>query len=108
MLRANSHTTDDWTVPSFCESCGQPYPWTQSKIEAAKEILELQTALTAQEKADFNADMNDIVRDVPRTRAAALRIKSLITKLPGAAGSVLRDLFVEVASETAKKIITGS
>jgi hypothetical protein len=27
--------------PSYCIKCGKPYPWTQSSIEAAKELIEL-------------------------------------------------------------------
>lgn len=94
-------------VPSFCRSCGSPYPWTEQKLRAAKELLENAKPLAAEEKAAFDADINDIARDAPRTQAAAIRIKGLLAKIPGAVGSALRDIAVDVASEAAKKIILG-
>ena len=35
-----------FSVPSYCVSCGAPYPWTSSAIEAAQELIELSDSLT--------------------------------------------------------------
>lgn len=107
MLAANPHTTDPWRVPLFCEHCGKVFPWTHRALVAAREIVAGEQALTAQDKASFEVDVSDVIRDVPRTRAAAIRIRGLLAKVPSAVGSALRDIVVDVASEAAKKIILG-
>ncbi|MGH7813035.1 MAG: DUF2321 domain-containing protein [Candidatus Binataceae bacterium] len=94
-------------APAFCHNCGNAYPWTAAALAAANEIVEREETLTTDDKAEFEADVNDVIRDVPRTRAAAIRIKGFLAKIPGAAASALRDIVVDIASEAAKKIILG-
>ncbi len=98
---------DNFAAPNFCRSCGKPYPWIERKLQAAKELIEPEQTLTANERTAFEADINDITRDVPRTQAAAIRIKGFLVKVPGAVGSALRDIVVDIASEAAKKTIFG-
>ena len=107
MLAANPHTTDPWRVPLFCENCGNPYPWTERRLQAAKELIDQEQTLAADEKDALEADINAITRDLPRTRAAAIRIKGFLAKTSGAVGSALRDIVVDVASEAAKQILLG-
>jgi hypothetical protein len=93
--------------PRHCEACGTSYPWTDRKLQAARELIESEQALAADEKLALQADINDVTRDAPRTTPAAVRIKALLVKIPGAVGSALRDIVIDVASEAAKKIILG-
>jgi hypothetical protein len=98
---------NEYSAPAFCRGCGKPYSWTERALLAAKEILDGEQALTPEDRDTFEIDVNDIIRDVPRTRAAAFRIKAFLGKVPGAMGAALRDIVVDVASEAAKKIILG-
>ncbi len=97
----------DFPPPNFCRNCGKPYPWTEQKLLAVKELIEREQRLSATEKAALEADIDDITRDVPRTQAAAIRVKGFLAKIPGALGSALRDIVVDVASEAAKRTISG-
>ena len=47
------------------------------------------------------------MKDSPATRVAATRIKKVVLKVGGPLGESLRSLLVDIASETAKKIILG-
>jgi hypothetical protein len=94
-------------VPAFCRACGSAYPWTESKIEAAKQLIELAEKLDDAEKATLTADLPDLVRDTPRTQVAATRFKRLAAKVGGGITSALRDIIVDIASEAAKKVILG-
>ena len=96
-----------YELPSFCEACGKPYPWTERKLQAAKELIDREQSLAPHEKIALEADISDITHDAPRTQAAAIRIKGFLAKVPGVVGSALRDIVVDVASEAAKKIILG-
>lgn len=100
--------TSHYRAPAFCHNCGRAYPWTDSKIEVAKELIALAEKLGDAEKAALTADLPDLVRDTPRTQVAATRFKKLATKVGGGITSALRDIVVDVASEAAKKIILGS
>lgn len=97
----------DFEPPNFCRNCGKPYPWTERRLQAAKELIDQEQTLAPDEKIALEADINDITHDAPRTQAAAIRIKAFLAKVPGVVGSALRDIVVDVASETAKKIILG-
>lgn len=89
--------------PSFCRSCGVSFPWTERKISAAIELAALD--LTEQDAEEFRDSVNEIARDTPRARVAASRVKALLGKFSSTTAQVVRELLVDVASETAKKII---
>jgi hypothetical protein len=74
-------------------------------LEAAKELIALQSELSASEKDAMNNSIDEIVKDSPRTIVEASKFKIAISKVGVAVGQGLRDILVDVASETAKKII---
>jgi len=51
--------------------------------------------------------LDDIVADTPKTPVAASRFKRLVAKPGGAAAEAFMDIFTDIASETAKKMIWG-
>ena len=53
-------------APSFCRECGQAYPWTKTKIDAAKELAQ-ELELPEEEQAVLAKSIEDIVSDTPRT-----------------------------------------
>jgi hypothetical protein len=99
--------SSDYKMPWFCHNCGKPYPWTESRIQAAKELIELEDKFSDAEKIALAADLPDLIRDTPRTQVAATRFKKLAAKAAGGVASALRDIIVDVASEAAKKTILG-
>lgn len=97
---------------SFCPDCGEPYPWTEAKLKAARELADLLEELSPEEREILKKSFDDIVWDTPQTAVAATRFKKLCAKAAKAAttaGKVaaekLWELVVDIASETAKKII---
>lgn len=91
-----------FTLSAYCYSCGKPYPWTEEKIKALNEAISL-SEITDQEKEEFVKNIPDIVSENPRTKVAALKIKMIGAKVGKEIWSVTRDIFVDIASETAKK-----
>ena len=94
---------DRFPLPAHCGGCGNPYPWTERKIAAAIELAALE--LSEEDAEEFNNSVNEIARDTPQAQVGATRIKGLLHKAAPAAAQVIRNLVVDVASETAKKII---
>ncbi len=98
---------DDFLFPGFCRHCGTPYPWTQAKIQAAKDLAEEIEGLDHSEKELLKKSIDEIVRDTPQTPVAATRFKRLVMKGGKELVSVFKEVLVDVVSETAKKTIWG-
>lgn len=92
-------------APSYCHSCGAPYPWTLLALEAAQELLEIEDILSKEELDYLSKNMSAIVSDTPKTPVVATKLKLAIGKLSSNVGSAIYDIFVDVASETAKKTL---
>jgi hypothetical protein len=92
-------------APAFCGQCGQPYPWTQAKLEAAREYAKDLEGLSDAEREQLTKSLDDLVVDVPMTKVSAGRFKRLALKAGGGAAETLRELLVDVMSEAAKKIL---
>jgi hypothetical protein len=92
-------------VRKFCHTCGQPYRWTESKLAAAKEYADELDALSAEEKAILKKSLDDLVRDTPQANVAGLRFKKIMAKVGKEGASAIRDIIVDVLSETAKKAV---
>jgi hypothetical protein len=94
-----------YSIPAFCYNCGEPYPWIQRRLEAAKEQIELEQSLSADDKAALKTDIEDIAHNSPRAENAAKRAKAIFQKIGSTVGSTLRDVFVNFASDVLKKIL---
>lgn len=100
-------TANKTPAPSYCYNCGNPYPWTESALESAKELLALENILSQDELDYFNENMPSITVDTPKTKVVATKLNMYISKASSVVGSTLKDIIVEIGSETAKKIILG-
>jgi len=96
-----------WMRPSFCTNCGKPYPWTEAKLKAAQELVDELDKLTPEERELLKKSLDDIMLDTPQTIVAATKFKKIAAKAGEATVKELRKLVVDIASETAKKIILG-
>jgi hypothetical protein len=90
-------------VPSYCPNCGEPYPWTQKKIQIAIQIFAEFGDLDEQEKKTIEQDVENIAKDVPEAELSAMRIK----RIWGKYGPICRELILELTSRTAAHILKG-
>ncbi|WP_033169456.1 DUF2321 domain-containing protein [Selenomonas sp. ND2010] len=96
-----------YSAPAYCHNCGEPYPWTQRRIAAAQELFS-DFDLTTEDRDKLDRCFPNIVADTPMTTVSANRVRNYLEKLPAYVSSCLRDILVDIASETAKKIIWPS
>ena len=94
-----------YNKPAFCHNCGRPYPWTDSKLRAARALSDELDNLTPDERDLLKKSLDDIVRDTPQTTLSALRFKKIAAKAGLTAANALRDILVDIVSEAAKKVI---
>jgi len=97
----------EYHPPAYCADCSSAFPWTVRRLEAARELALELDQLSDDEREQLQAALPDLVRDVPRTQVAAGRFKRLVAKAGGEAATAFREILVDVASETAKKVIWG-
>jgi hypothetical protein len=85
--------------------CGNPFPWTETALAAAREYTDDLDQLDNDEKTSLKETFADLTVDTARTPLAASRFKKFVTKVGPVAGEVLRKIVETIATEAAKKSI---
>jgi hypothetical protein len=94
-----------FTAPAFCLNCGVAYPWTQAKIQAARELAQELDTLSVQERDILEKSIDDLIKGTPSTPVAATRFKKTMVKIGQTSASMFREILTDVLSETAKKML---
>lgn len=97
----------EYSPPSFCHKCGAAYPWTEAKLQAARELADELDELSPDEIEVLKGSLDDLVADTPRTTLAATRFKKLVAKVGPAVADGFKEILTDVVSESAKKMIWG-
>ena len=100
-FRGYRNPVESAVVPSYCPNCGKPYPWTESKIVTAIQILTEFGKLDEKEKETIEQDIKNIARDIPQAELSAMRIKRIWEKCSRAGYEII----MEFASRTAAKVL---
>ena len=93
--------------PSYCHKCGAAYPWTQARLQAARELADELDELSPDEIDVLKGSLDDLVADTPRTALAATRFKKLVAKVGPVVADGFKQILIDVVSESAKKMIWG-
>jgi len=93
----------DQKAPAFCPNCGEPYPWTKTKIQAAYDLARELENISDDDKEILTQSINEIVKDGPRTTLAAARFKKILSKTSKTIVYAFRDILVDIVSEAVKK-----
>lgn len=94
-----------YRVPAYCENCGRPFPWTASRVAAAKELAEELPGLTDEQKKSLATTVDDLLSDTARTPLAESRFRKLMVNAGKDAAEAMRKLLIDVVSETVKKTL---
>lgn len=108
LLRGNERT-DGWfvgmTLPAFCFACGKPFPWTERRVQAAKDLADEVEGLEGAELTKAKDSFIVLVSDTPQTPVAAARVTKLLQKAGPVIGGGIRDIVVSIATDAAKKMM---
>jgi hypothetical protein len=96
-----------YSIPRFCHNCGESYPWTKLKIDAARELTEELDELDAGEKEKLKKSLDDLVKETPKTELAKTRFKKVAKKLGKESYESLKGMVIEVISESVRKSLFG-
>jgi hypothetical protein len=64
-------------LPAHCDECGKPYPWTESRLAAAKELIEL-TEADPGEQETLKESLPALTGDTPQAQVAATRMRKFL------------------------------
>lgn len=92
-------------LTSFCIECGAPFPWTESKLQAARDLVQELDELKPEDKDILTKSLDELVSDTPRTQLAATRFKRIASKAGIEGAGALKSILVDIISETAKNMI---
>lgn len=93
--------------PHYCHNCGKPYPWTERTTFAAAEIIRMSDSLTEEEQSDFISAIPTLYTETPQTKVGILKFKKYAAKAGSVIGDGLRDILVDIISESIKKALWG-
>ncbi len=97
-----------FTPANYCPKCGEIYPWTEIKLNAAQELVDELEKLDDHEKEDLKQSIEDIVQNTPRKDAAIIRFKRLVKKAGPGVLDALKSILVDITSEAIRKQLFGS
>ena len=91
-------------IPAFCEKCGKPFPWTESRWEAALDLAD-QLALDIPERTLLEKSIEELIRDTPKAPAEAMRFKNIVERAAPWAMDAFNRILISVLSEPVKRLI---
>lgn len=97
-----------YKLPAYCIECGKPYPWTVTKLKAAKDLANELDELNSEEQKVLENSIEEVTKDNPQAQVGAARINKIMKKVGKASADILQKIIIEVASETAKKVLLGT
>ena len=108
VLRERRGDREPYKVPAYCHNCGAPFPWTQSAIAEASDLVEKEMPeLSTDEKAEFKAALPKVISDTPLTTRAAKMISRLLKKVAPTANETFKQIIYRLAADGAKVLIWG-
>jgi len=95
----------EYSKPGYCYKCGKPYPWTESSINAAKELADTLDDLSDNDKVELKQSIQDLSQDSPRTPVAEAKFKKIMRKVGKETFEGMKSILTDIISESVKKTI---
>ncbi len=89
--------------PSFCESCGNAFPWTAARIKAGQQLAMEVDGLNDKERRLLAETFPDLVANTPRTELAMTRFQKLSLKVKGEGANALRVIITKIGTDLVKQ-----
>jgi hypothetical protein len=95
-------------APQFCEQCGRPFPWTERRLSAAKEVIGELDDLPKDEQDKLKMTLDDLVREGPKTEPAKMRFQNIVRRLHPDEQEAVKRVVSEAVSESIRKSMFGA
>ena len=98
-------TSSSTPVPKYCPECGSPYPWTQSILDNALELLSLDINLDDDTKNTIKEAIPNLIVETPSTTLSVQKYKIAIEHASQIVKDGLYNLLKDVVSEGIKTLL---
>ncbi|WP_373485710.1 DUF2321 domain-containing protein [Acetobacterium malicum] len=95
----------EYTPPSYCHECGNPYPWTQSAIESISLLIEEEEDFSQDQKNKLVESLPDLVSETPKTNVAIVRMKKALLSAGQFTAEGIRQFTIDFGCELVKKSV---
>jgi hypothetical protein len=92
-----------YKVPKFCDNCGESFPWTETKLNTTKGLIDLIETLTSEEQNDFKITVEHLVRDTAETALSKIKFKKYIQKADSEMTNGIKEILRDLVSEETQK-----
>ena len=89
----------------YCHNCGHPYPWTERRVQAIKDLIDGLAELTPADRKKLRSSFGDLLADTSRTELAATSWKLILGKLAPPTYEAVKALAFEVITPVARSLI---
>lgn len=90
---------------AYCYECGEIYPWTKMQIKAVAEEIKLEMELTEQQQKEVISALPELVKEIPTTRASALKVKKILGFIGKTTAAALIEQIVVFACSAAQSVL---
>jgi len=97
-------TIEPMSAPAFCQHCGKPFPWTEARIEAARDLAD-QLGLDVPDRTLLEKSIDELLRDSPRAPAEAVRFRTILCRAKPWGLEAFKQVLGMILSEGVKKLI---
>lgn len=91
-----------YAVPNHCHACGFPYPWTQARQEALKDLIRQIPKLPPEETQALILSVPDLGVVTPRTDGAILRMRRALRNAGPDIGPSIRRALIDYGPDVVK------
>lgn len=100
-----SYLNDGYEKPSYCHNCGKAFPWIETLLRNAVELISLDDELSSSDKELIKQAMPDLIVETPTSPVAAAKFKKVISKGTDLTKAGIKNLLFDAVSEGIKKVI---
>ena len=104
-LYRSDNNSFEFSFPNYCFKCGTAFPWTEKKLVALGDLVDMIAVMDEEEKNHIKSMLPDLISDNPGTEAASIAVKNALSGMGREYRLVIGEKMLDLASENAKKII---
>ena len=104
------HRSDDFIAgkpryarANYCQGCGKPYPWTQTALDAAKELILESEELDILQRQKLAESLPDLITETPKTQVAVVRVRKAMLSVGKFTADGIHQFIIDFGCELAKK-----
>jgi hypothetical protein len=92
-------------LPIFCDNCGNPFPWTGTKLKASKDLINFIETISDDEKDDFRLTIEQLIRETSDAPIAKVKFKRYIKRIESDLAKSIKELLLDIVSNSIKPAI---